>query len=68
MNSAGFLLAMYIMCGSRRSWLGRSTKSYTGRKGGRKKVAKGFSVMSPERRTEIARKAAAARWGKKDSK
>ena len=39
-----------------------------GRKGGRKKVAKGFSVMSPERRAEIARKAAAVRWGKKDSK
>ena len=37
-----------------------------GRKGGRKKVAKGFSVMPPERRAEIARKAAAARWGKKD--
>jgi general stress protein YciG len=37
-----------------------------GRKGGRKKVAKGFSAMAPERRREIARKAAAARWGKKD--
>ena len=37
-----------------------------GRKGGQKKVAKGFSVMAPERRREIARKAAAARWGKKD--
>jgi hypothetical protein len=36
-----------------------------GRKGGRKKVAKGFSVMEPERRREIARKAAAARWSKK---
>ncbi|MGA2774230.1 MAG: hypothetical protein ABSG26_25870 [Bryobacteraceae bacterium] len=36
-----------------------------GRKGGRKKVAKGFSVMSPERRSKIAKEAAAARWGKK---
>ena len=39
-----------------------------GRKGGQRKVAKGFSVMSPERRREIARKAAAARWGKKDER
>jgi hypothetical protein len=37
-----------------------------GRKGGRQRVAKGFSTMSPERRREIAKKAAAARWGKKD--
>jgi hypothetical protein len=37
-----------------------------GRKGGLKKVPKGFSAMSPERRAEIARKAAEARWPKKD--
>jgi hypothetical protein len=36
-----------------------------GRKGGSKKVAKGFSKMDPEERAEIARKAAAKRWGKK---
>lgn len=33
-----------------------------GRKGGRKRVAKGLSKLPPERRREIARKAAAARW------
>jgi len=36
-----------------------------GRKGGKKKVAKGFSQMDPERRAEISRKAAAKRWEKK---
>jgi hypothetical protein len=36
-----------------------------GRKGGLKKVPKGFSKMNPERRAEVAKKAAAARWGKK---
>jgi hypothetical protein len=37
-----------------------------GRKGGKAKVAKGFSAMDPKRRAEIAKKAAAARWGKKE--
>jgi hypothetical protein len=36
-----------------------------GRKGGVKRVAKGFSMMSPERRLEIARAAAAKRWAEK---
>jgi hypothetical protein len=36
-----------------------------GRKGGRAKVPKGPATLSPERRKEIAEKAAAARWGKK---
>ena len=36
-----------------------------GRMGGQKKVAKGFSMMDPERRSEIAKKAAATRWGAK---
>jgi hypothetical protein len=36
-----------------------------GRRGGRAKVPKGFSLMDPDRRAEIAKKAAAARWGKK---
>jgi hypothetical protein len=36
-----------------------------GRRGGKAKVPKGFAKMSPTRRAEIARKAAAARWGKK---
>jgi hypothetical protein len=36
-----------------------------GRRGGKKCVPKGFAKMSPARRKEIAKKAAAARWGKK---
>jgi general stress protein YciG len=35
-----------------------------GRKGGQVKTAKGFSKMSPERRSEIAKAAAAKRWEK----
>jgi hypothetical protein len=35
-----------------------------GAKGGRANVAKGLAVLPPERRREIARKAAAARWAK----
>jgi hypothetical protein len=35
-----------------------------GRKGGAAKVAKGFSSMSPERRSEIATTAAKKRWAK----
>jgi hypothetical protein len=36
-----------------------------GRRGGKKKVPKGLSMMTPERRSEIARAGAEARWGKK---
>jgi hypothetical protein len=36
-----------------------------GKKGGQVKVAKGFSTMTPERRSEIAKAAAAKRWNKK---
>jgi hypothetical protein len=36
-----------------------------GRRGGQKKVPKGFAMMTDERRAEIAKRAAAARWGKK---
>jgi len=39
-----------------------------GRRGGQKKVAKGFSMMTPEKRKEIARKAAAKRWAGKEKK
>ena len=38
---------------------------HLGRRGGKKRVPKGFARMDPDRRREIARKAAAARWGKK---
>jgi hypothetical protein len=33
-----------------------------GRKGGKKKVPKGFSQMDPERRAKIAKAAAKKRW------
>ena len=36
-----------------------------GRRGGKKKVPKGFSQMDPAKRSEIAKKAAATRWAKK---
>jgi hypothetical protein len=36
-----------------------------GRRGGKVKVPKGFAKMSPERRAEIGRAAAAARWKKR---
>lgn len=36
-----------------------------GRRGGRARVPKGFSMMDPDRRAGIAKQAAAARWGKK---
>lgn len=39
-----------------------------GKRGGAKKVPKGFAMLSPEQRSEIARKAAAKRWGKKRTK
>jgi hypothetical protein len=35
-----------------------------GRRGGLKKVPKGFAAMTPERRREISRSALASRWGK----
>ena len=35
-----------------------------GKRGGKKRVPKGFSKMAPERRREIAQKAAQKRWGK----
>ena len=42
-----------------------------GRKGGKKKVAKGFAMMDPERRAQLAAAAAKKRWKgaakKKDS-
>jgi hypothetical protein len=34
-----------------------------GRLGGKKRVPKGLSKVSPERRAEISRAGAAARWG-----
>jgi len=34
-----------------------------GRRGGMKRVPKGFSVLTTEQRKAIAKKAAAARWG-----
>lgn len=34
-----------------------------GKKGGKVKVAKGFSKMDPERRSAISKAAAAKRWG-----
>jgi hypothetical protein len=37
-----------------------------GKKGGQVKTAKGFSTMDPERRSEIAKAAAAKRWEKKE--
>jgi hypothetical protein len=36
-----------------------------GRLGGKAKVPKGMHLLPPERRTEIARKAAQARWAKR---
>ncbi len=37
-----------------------------GRKGGKAKVPKGLAKLSPERRSAIAKKAAAARWRNKN--
>lgn len=39
-----------------------------GKKGGKVKTAKGFSTMDPERRSAIAKAAAAKRWAKKEAK
>ena len=39
-----------------------------GKKGGKAKVAKGFSKMDPKRRSAIAKAAAAKRWAKKEAK
>ena len=36
-----------------------------GRRGGKKKVPKGLSMLTPERRREIAQAGARARWQKK---
>jgi hypothetical protein len=36
-----------------------------GRRGGYAKVPKGFAMLSPEQRAEMAKKAAASRWGAK---
>jgi hypothetical protein len=36
-----------------------------GRRGGQKRVPKGFSMLSQAERRELGRRAAAARWGKK---
>ena len=36
-----------------------------GRKGGKAKVKKGIAMLSKIERAELAKKAAAARWGKK---
>jgi hypothetical protein len=36
-----------------------------GRRGGQAKVPKGFSMLSAEERSEVGKKAAAARWPKK---
>lgn len=44
------------------------TVSEAGRKGGSAKVVKGPASLSPERRAEIAKKAAAARWKKEEAK
>ena len=39
-----------------------------GRRGGQKRVPKGFSMMDPERRREIARAAAKKRWANRKKK
>lgn len=36
-----------------------------GRRGGKKKVPKGLSMLDPEQRKKVAQAGAAARWGKK---
>ena len=42
--------------------------SAIGRKGGQARVPKGPATLSPERRSEIARKAVQARWAKAKKK
>jgi hypothetical protein len=42
------------------------TVEEAGRKGGEKKVPKGFAMLSKRKRKEIARRAAAARWPEKN--
>ena len=39
-----------------------------GSKGGSRRVRKGFGVLTPEQRSEAARRGALARWEKKDKK
>jgi hypothetical protein len=61
-----FLLAVKVLGMARKN----SAAVALGRRGGKKKVPKGLSMMTPERRSEIARAGAEARWGdkKKDEK
>ena len=42
--------------------------SVMGKLGGSRKVPKGFSSLTAEERTAVAKKAAAKRWGKKAGK
>jgi hypothetical protein len=44
------------------------TASDMGKKGGKAKVPKGFSMMDPDRRKKLAKEAAAKRWGKTEEK
>ncbi|MFL9484205.1 hypothetical protein ACI6Q2_15600 [Chitinophagaceae bacterium LWZ2-11] len=44
----------------------KSAAAILGRKGGLKGGKARAAVLTPEQRSEIARKAAAARWGQKD--
>jgi general stress protein YciG len=46
--------------------LSAARKSAIGRKGGKVGGKARAAAMTPEERSEIAKKAAAARWGKKD--
>jgi hypothetical protein len=46
----------------------RDAAATMGRRGGKAKVAKGFSMMDPERRAAISKKAARKRWGPKKKK
>lgn len=38
--------------------------SEIGRRGGKKKVAKGFAALTPAQRTKLAKKAAKAKWSR----
>jgi hypothetical protein len=53
------------MAGKRPSKAVSEYLAQIGRRGGKKKVPKGTAMLPEQRRQEIARKAAAARWGKK---
>ena len=56
------------MAGKRSSKAVSEYLAEIGRKGGKRKVPKGTATLPKERRQEIARKAAAARWGKNKQK